>query len=190
MSAVLHHQIRQPGGDVLLRHTGLDLPANLLQRLFRNALGGGEAANLLFILHGAQILHQVAGAHHVRLQLGGQVIIRRYGEVGVLIAHRLDALGGKHVVDAHGKGPLGADLLGDSGVADGLARRLGVAGVGEIPASLAGDEGHALPHEAGGIEAVGIGGQQNGGQVAQGLADTCNVIHGLFLLSQGLKGPL
>ena len=53
-----HHQIVEPGGNLLLRHAGADLLEDLLQRALGDPLGGGHAGQLLLVLAAPQLRHQ------------------------------------------------------------------------------------------------------------------------------------
>ena len=178
---VVEHEILEPGGDLLLRDAGADLVQNVRQGLLGDALGGDQDLQLLRVLHRPQLRQQIRRRHQLTGQGPGVKVMLPDGHIGVLKPKAADVVALDGLLQKGGVAPAGAHLL-DVSALDVPPGGLRVPGVCEVVKLLGSDQGHAVGAggvKAGGVEAVGLVGQQHAVQVmgSQLSGDLGKVIH-------------
>ena len=182
LGTVVQHQIEDAGGDLLFRDAGTDLLQNIVKGTLCDALGLDHARQLLRVLHRPEVPQQLRGRHQLTMELFGVAPVSGGGEVFVLIAHAGDVLLFNDLIDESRIGvyPVSLPYLGILHMAAG---GLGIAAVSEIVIAVPGHQGDAIGAgrvKAGGVEAVGLAGQQHGVQPVglQGCGDLFEMVHG------------
>ena len=173
------------GGDLGLGHARLDVVQDGGEGLVGDALGLLHDGQLLLVFGAAQAHDEAVGVAELHAgEVVLQVVVLAQGHVAVLDAQGLDVVGVQELLDEGGVVALAVhdDHLG---VLHALLGHLGVAGVGDEPGGLGGDDAVALGVAAEGVELAGVAGHQHGVDVvlAQLVDDLLNTGHGTYFLS-------
>ncbi len=162
LRAVAEHPVLQIGGDLLLRHAGLDEIQGILQRLLSDALGSHHAVDLPRLLRASQLHNQFCrGDQLPARQLVLPAVVLGHRGVLLLEAQLFHIVGLENLVDNGFCGDL-CGTLTDFCAGDVLPGRLDIAAVGDKVALLPGNDrctGGGV--ELRGVKSIGLAGHHH-----------------------------